>query len=107
MKRTLAASFALLSLPLLLDGCGLQSTSATQSFEGAALAGSLHGGQQPVSGARVYLLAANAAGYGSASTSLLTVGSGTDSTGTYVTTDAGGGFTLGGKYTCTPNSTLR
>ncbi len=104
MKRPLLTSFTLISISLLLDGCSMQSPAVNQSYEGAAIAGSLHGGQQPVTGARIYLLAASAAGYGNASTSLLTTGTGADSVGTYVTTDGGGGFTLGGRYSCTAST---
>ena len=104
MKRALLTTLTLVSLPLLLDGCSTQSTSVNQTYAGSAIIGSLHGGQQPITGARVYLLAASAAGYGNASTSLLTVGSGADSVGTYVTTDGGGSFTLGGKYVCTAST---
>jgi sugar lactone lactonase YvrE len=70
---------------------------------GVALKGMVHGGQQPVVGSHVYLFAAGATGYGSAAVSLLTPGlSGvaTDSTGAYVTTDASGGFSITGDWSC-------
>jgi hypothetical protein len=63
---------------------------------GAAISGKVHGGQQPIVGAHVYLLAANGATYGSASASLL-ASSATgyaDSLGAYVLTDATGFFSL-------------
>jgi streptogramin lyase len=72
----------------------------------------VHGGQQPIAGAHVYLLAANTTGYGgagiaasgqNASVSLLTSGDGSDSVGTYVLTTAGGNFTLT-NYACVPNT---
>ena len=70
--------------------------------------GSIHGGQQPIQGAQVYLYAASTTGYGSASTSLMAPGApGTliDTNGnTYVTTDATGGFSYGGTYICTPGT---
>jgi hypothetical protein len=74
--------------------------------------GSVHGGQQPIVGAHVYLFAANTTGYGNASVSLLTSAGNTalDTSGGatdgdyYVTTGAGGGFTITGDYTCTANT---
>jgi hypothetical protein len=63
--------------------------------------GSVHGGQQPIQGAHVYVFAANlTGGYGSASQSLITGGDGTDSIGSYVLTDGNGGFHYGGTATC-------
>jgi streptogramin lyase len=66
--------------------------------------GSVHGGQQPVSGAHVYLMQATSAGYGNASTSLITQGSGSDGNGGYVVSDANGNFLLTATYICTPNT---
>jgi streptogramin lyase len=69
----------------------------------------VHGGQNPISGAHVHLLAVNNTGYGGpgvpasstdASVSLLTSGAGQDGLGYYVTTDVNGDFTLTGDYTC-------
>jgi hypothetical protein len=79
---------------------------------GAKLSGSVHGGQQPIVGANVYLFAANTTGYGNASVSLLTSGGGTtlDSSGLatngdyYATTASDGSFSITGDYTCTANS---
>ena len=69
---------------------------------GLSLSGVVHGGQQPISGAQVYLFAASTSGYGSASTSLLTTGAGKDANNNYyVNTDINGNFTLTGDYTCT------
>jgi len=79
---------------LLLSGCGatpgfnLGAGSTTES-QGVALQGKMFGGQAPVSGATIELLAPNTGGYGTAPTVL-------DST----TTDGGGNFTLTGNYTC-------
>ncbi|MDE1160635.1 MAG: hypothetical protein PW792_01680 [Acidobacteriaceae bacterium] len=53
----------------------------------------VHGGQQPVSGTKLYLYAAGTSGYGTGSTSLL------PSPG-YVTTDSAGRFSISGQYTC-------
>ena len=97
---------------LLLSGCGVMpvaTTSTNGSLAGAAMQGSVHGGQQPIVGAQVYLLAANTTGYGNASLSLLTSGTGRtlDSSGGptngdyYVTSGSGGAFSIGGDYTCT------
>jgi hypothetical protein len=93
-----------------LSGCaGISGTALPSSFSAPLAKGSLHGGQQPIQGAQVYLYAANSTGgYGSASTSLLTPGApgtATDTNGNaFVTTDANGGFSYGGTYTCTPGT---
>jgi streptogramin lyase len=89
-----------------LVGCSASFNS--QPVAGAAsvsgLNGSVHGGQQPVTGSHVYLFAAGNAGYQSASTSLLNTsatGVATDAGGNgYVTTDSGGNFTITGDWTC-------
>lgn len=72
-------------------------------MQGGPLTGSVHGGQQAIIGAHVYLMAANTTGYGSASVSLLnwTLTGHTDTVGGYVLTDGGGNFTLTGDYACT------
>ncbi|MDE1156593.1 MAG: hypothetical protein PW735_12805 [Acidobacteriaceae bacterium] len=81
-------------------------TTGSSLDKGVSLQGKLHGGSQPVSGARVYLLAANTAGYPTTSTnasvSLLTsaTGSTADSIGYYVTSDASGSFSITGDYSC-------
>jgi len=81
------------------------STLATPAVvQGSAIAGNVHGGQQPVAAARIYLLAGNPAGYGAPSVSLLNPsqpGVLTDSIGTYVTTNSQGNFSIGGDYVCT------
>ena len=48
---------------LLLTGCALQQTAAPNPESGIKLKGNVHGGQQPIAGAHVYLLAANTTGY--------------------------------------------
>ena len=105
---------------ILLSGCGQftpESTTASSAAPVAAvshpasISGRVHGGQQPVSGAQVYLFAASTAGYGTASTSLLnTAASGvsTDQNGNgYVATDSNGNFVFAavpqGTYTITPS----
>ncbi len=98
----LAAS-ATLSLSLLLTGCTLTPTASPTPAQGAALQGKVHGGQQPINGAHVYLFAANTTAYGAASISLLnaTNTGNSDSIGAYVLTDSTGSFTITGDYTCT------
>jgi streptogramin lyase len=103
-----------------LSGLGSSQTSSG-GVAGAKLSGSVHGGQQPIVGAHVYLFAANTTDYGgngiaasssNASVSLLTSAANTslDSSGGatngdyYVTTDANGAFTITGDYTCAANS---
>jgi len=104
-------------LPLALTGCTLNTTAAPTPEAGPAISGTVHGGQNPIVGAHVYLFAANAGvltpntnGYGNASLSLLTSGTGRtlDSSGGatngdyYVTTVAPGAtFTITGDYSCT------
>jgi streptogramin lyase len=104
-----AATFA----ALLVSGCsvapGFKPTSTIPSSgNGATLRGIVHGGQQPVVGAHLYLFAANTTGYGSGSVSLLTSGSGRsiDSNGNYyVTTGTGGLFNITDAYTCPDSNT--
>ena len=100
---------------LFLSGCSVApvlTSTSTDSVLGTALSGKVHGGQSPITGAHVYLLAANTTGYGAASVSLLTSGTGRtlDSSGGptngfyYVTSDSNGNFTISGDYTCTANT---
>lgn len=94
-----SCSFATL---VLLTGCNLQSTAPSAPEAGARIEGSVHGGQQPVNGAHVYLFAAGTSGYGGASTSLITSGSsGSDALGEYVLTASDGTFSISGDYSCT------
>ncbi|MES2392862.1 MAG: NHL repeat-containing protein [Acidobacteriota bacterium] len=102
MGATLAA-FALAGCAGGDFGTSVSATAAS----GMALHGNVHGGQQPVTGAHVYLFAAGATGYASASTSLLSTAAAgvlTDSRGTYVVTDASGSFSLTGDWSC-PHTT--
>jgi streptogramin lyase len=83
---------------LLLFGCSASpnfnsSSPVSGSIAGASLEGRVRGGQQPITGASVYLYAVTTTGYGLASTSLL------KSPG-YVTTDSNGDFSITGDYTC-------
>jgi hypothetical protein len=99
-QPTFAVSAVLLSAAsLVLAGCsGFTSSTVPVTVPGVALHGVLHGGQQPIANATMQLYAAGSTGYGSAypypsgATSLL----GTN----VVTTDANGGFTITGDYTC-------
>jgi streptogramin lyase len=71
---------------------------------GSPIVGTVHGGQQPVVGAHIYLFAANTAGYGAPSISMLNStqpGVLFDASGNYVLTDANGFFSISGDYTCT------
>jgi streptogramin lyase len=82
------------ALCLSIVGCAANAP-LTGSLGGGELRGSIHGGQQPVSGASVQIYAAGITGYGSAATPLLP---------SAVTTDANGAFTIPANYTC-PSST--
>ena len=112
MRR--CAVLASLSLPLLLAGCALTNTASPVEEQGLPIQGRVHGGQQPVVGAHVYLLAANTTGYPTATTGAsksimkyvngvtgIDISSGPTSGFYYVTTDANGNFSIGGDYTCT------
>jgi sugar lactone lactonase YvrE len=97
---TLTASTATM---ILLSGCGGMTGTAAPSPLTVMIKGTAHGGQQPVTGAQVYLFAANTTSnsYGSASTSLITAGDGTDTYGnSYVLTDASGDFSYKGTFGC-------
>ena len=98
LLASLAASF--------LAGCGLGSSrlaSTTATLQTATLQGRVHGGQQVVEGAHIYLFAASTYGYGYNSISLLNgsiPGVYTDALGGYVLTDQNGNFNLSGAYSC-------
>lgn len=112
-------SLALSGIGIAFTGCALTSTADPSSQAGVAIQGMLHGGQQPIVGAHVYLLAANTTGYGgngiaastsNASLSLLKSVAGStalDSSGGatngfyYVTTAGDGSFSITNDYTCT------
>jgi len=117
MRPSPTSSVQLLALSLFcagLSGCALNGTDTALPgpLAGAAIKGRVHGGQQPVTGAHVYMLAANITGAGQPSLSLLKNGIGTklDSSGGatngfyYVLSDALGNFDISGDYTCTANS---
>ena len=98
---------------LALTGCTLSNTTSPTAEPGLSIQGNVHGGQQPIVGARVYLLAANNTGYGgngiapstaNASISLLNAATTaqSDTIGAYVLTAADGSFSITSDYTCTP-----
>lgn len=97
-------------LPLALTGCTLSpTTSDTSPEQGLSIQGAVHGGQQPIVGAHIYLFAAGTGGYGTTSTSLLTnvPGSTTiDGSGNYYVTSVApnGTFSISGDYSCTANT---
>ena len=81
-----------------LAGCatsGINVATAPVTAAGVALQGSVHGGQQPVSGAAMQLYAASAAGYGATSYTLLAAGN---------VTNATGGFSITDDYNCSSTS---
>jgi hypothetical protein len=102
---------------LVLTGCGgasrLTSTDpVANTVAGAAISGRVHGGQNPIQGARVYLYAVNDTGYAgpgepasgsNQAVSLLASAANTSEDGNgnyYVTTAADGTFSVTGDYTC-------
>ncbi len=89
-RRSLALCWA--AGALFLTGCGVARNPIASSRGGGAAAVSLHGvvhgGQNPVSGARIYLYSPGGA-YGGASQSLVTSGNG------YTLTNADGEFNFG------------
>jgi hypothetical protein len=100
-------------LSLIPTGCSLSPTAAPSPDPGVAIQGAVHGGQQPIVGAHVYLFAANTTGYGgpgiassnsNASVSLLSGTGNSDSIGAYVLSDSSGDFSITGDYACTPNT---
>jgi hypothetical protein len=76
---------------LLLAGCGL-SPAGVAVQAGSSLTGRVHGGEQPVSGAAIFLYAAGSTGDGSGAVNLLSPN--------VVTTDANGFFAITGDYVC-------
>jgi hypothetical protein len=90
--RLCSLSLAALSVTILGCSANVPSTSA---LAGGRLRGNVHGGQQPVSGTSIQLYAAATTGYGASATSLLS---------SPVVSDATGGFTITGDYTCPSSS---
>lgn len=102
-RRTVVLGFFLCMLfTSLLSGCALENTAPPTPTAGPQISGKAMGGQQSITGSRIYLMKADTTGYGNAATDILTAGDGSDSIGYYVLTGTGGAFTLG-SYTCTQN----
>jgi hypothetical protein len=112
------ASVLSVAFALGLSGCSANfgDVSNTPAQTAMHIQGVVHGGQQPLSGAHVYMYAASTAAYGgngiaptagatgNASTSLLTAATGNpaDTNGNfYVTTDTFGDFAINGAFACT------
>ena len=101
-----------------MTGCSANfgDVSNTSTQTAVHIKGVVHGGQQPLNGAHVYMYAASTAAYGgngiaasssNASTSLLTAATGNPADGNgnfYVTTDPYGNFDINGAFACTPNT---
>ncbi|MES2391941.1 MAG: hypothetical protein V4555_09890 [Acidobacteriota bacterium] len=112
-QRPLLAAFLSVTVALILTGCSSRfdpAASGPVTIPGVALSGTSFGGRQPVAGAHVYVMRANHSSYagpgiapvaGNLSNSLLTTGSGSDSVGEYVLTDANGKFSVSSDYACT------
>jgi hypothetical protein len=93
LARRVGLFTSLASLAFLV-GCSADFVqSASSGTASVRLSGLVHGGNQPVSGSRIYLYAAGNGGYGTASRSML------GSPG-YVTTGPNGDFVLTSQYTC-------
>jgi hypothetical protein len=87
-------SLCVTALSVAIVGCGTNLPS-DNSVGGGQLRGSIHGGQQPISGASIQLYAAATTGYGAGAVPLLSPP---------VISDAGGGFVITGGYTCPSSS---
>jgi hypothetical protein len=89
----------LIATTLLLSGCAMNDQSLNTAPHSAQLtiSGTVHGGQQPVSGSTIQLYAANTTTNQGASTAMLT---------TSVTTASDGTFSITGDYTCPVSNPL-
>ncbi|SNT34404.1 hypothetical protein SAMN05421770_1083 [Granulicella rosea] len=100
-RTLLGVSFAT-AFTLILSGCGLGAAgsgnpvSASAAISSTGIAGSVHGGRQPISGATVQLYEVGATGY--------TTGLAKPILTTAVTTNSTGGFSITGDYTCDAGS---
>ena len=79
-----------------LAGCGQLQPASAPALELNGIPGTVHGGQQPISGAGIQLYAVGTTADGSASNPLLT---------STVTTNANGGFSTG-SFSCPTSTTL-
>ena len=91
MRLKLILSGVMLSPALVLAGCGMNATSSfTSNIESPAVSGRTFGGQNPISGATIEVVAMGTTGYGSPGTVLASA-----------TTDAEGNFSFApGAYSC-------
>jgi streptogramin lyase len=78
-----------------LTGCGV-APGDRASLQGAALSGQIHGGQQPIAGAAVFLYAAGTSAPNEGANNLLK---------TAVTSDSNGLFNITNDYTCPTSAT--
>ena len=106
MTRKLSCAFLLTALAG-ITGCQMvqgpveapNPTATTPSSRGSGeLAGVVHGGQQPVSGATIQLYAVGTSGYGSTATGLISPSA--QATPGIALTDANGNFNITGQYSC-------
>jgi hypothetical protein len=95
--RVFEAIFCSLPLALLLAGCSTKTPGHSLPASTMAKSGSIHGGQQPVSGATIQLYAVGSNGDGSAATPLISQP---------VTSDANGNFSISGSYNCPTAASL-
>ena len=102
MRPLAPVSAALVAaIALAVTGCASNFNSVANTGPVALgdIQGRTFGGQQPVSGATIQLYQVGTTGYGTGATALIT--------GTPVTSDANGAFTITGKYTaCTSGSQI-
>lgn len=92
-----ALTLAALTLVAVLSGCGVGGSAGPAVIPGVVLHGNVHGGQQPVIGAKIQLYQASTAGYGAAATPLISAN---------VTTGTDGSFNIDNDYTCTSGDQL-
>ena len=89
---------------VLFSGCGRPAAAPKSVIPGMELHGRALSGQQPVTGAKIYLYAAGSTGYASAATSLLNIsmsGVSVDEAGiAYVATDSSGNFVITPGWRC-------
>lgn len=103
------------SMAVALTGCSLATTATPSPESGMAIRGVVHGGQQPIVGAHIYMMQAGTSGSAgngiaasSNNTSISLLSAATtglsDAIGAYVQTDSNGNFSLPSGYTCTPGT---
>ncbi len=109
--RAAISGLLLAGCTAVLAGCGVGSEMASSTDSPVTgslgtISGKAYGGQQPITGARVYVYALGTGGYSTASNSLLKASNGATSDGTnyYVPTDSSGNFSISSAVAC-PAST--